>query len=358
MSFISATELAARPDLMEPPAVLVPPIGIEGRVVLLTLGPKAGKSTTAAGLLAAGSRLGIRCGLLTLDEALADSLQRIQRFTPAPDGIYLSDRWDPATLGEEVAQLGLQLLILDHLGKLAEMSPEFGAGSQGDPLLWGRLVSPFTTLAREQNLAVVLLDQARKSDGAYAGSTAKAGSVDLLCEMQLKDGGLACSPKGRVFLPPFRVDLDPEGVPRFSGGAAATPDDRGGPDGHEREILQLLSDSEPEGLTSTAWLKMSGLPKMTFNRRRKALLRTGLALSPEHTRGGRYRITEKGETSLSVPSVPLGTTGTTGTMGRVGTIGTKPLKGLVRGTSHEADHDSDGLVPMVPTAGLAEAGST
>lgn len=325
--FRCAADLARDPSLMAPPEILVSPLAAAGRVTLLSLGPKSGKSTTAAGLIAAGTRAGVRCSLLTLDEALPDSLQRLARFEADLDLAYIADVFDAGTLEAEQDRLGVQVLVVDHLGKLAEQDPDFGAGSQGDPLLWGRLVSPFTNLARDRGLAVVLLDQARKSDGKYAGSFAKAAGVDILAEMELKDGALVCTPRGRVPLPAFRVELDDEGIPHFTA-ARSDLSAEAAPDGRARELLQLLSDSEPEGLTYAGWLKMSEVPKASFNRNRKALLRAGLALSPNQTRG-RYHITDKGESSLSVSSVPLGTTGTNGTSREVGTIGTKPLIGFV-----------------------------
>lgn len=301
-AFRSAAELASRPDLMEPPAVLVPPIGIEGRVVLLTLGPKAGKSTTAAGLLTEGSRRGVRGGLLTLDEALADSLQRIQRLGADLDHLFLSDHFDPATLEEEVAQLDLRLLVLDHLGKLAERSPDFGPGSQGDPLLWGRLVAPFATLARDLNLAVVLLDQARKSDGGYAGSVAKAGSVDVLCEMAPKDGGLACTPKGRVFVPPFQVTIDdgcpvftvigPEGFSRPQRANVVT-------ERHRLDVLAALQSAEPEGLTASKWQSLVAervhLGRSAFYECRRRLYADGLVSFTSRI----YRVTSPGNRRLA-----------------------------------------------------------
>jgi KaiC/GvpD/RAD55 family RecA-like ATPase len=102
VTFRSAAELATHPSLMEPPTLLVPPLGVAGRVALLTLGPKAGKSTTAAGMLADASRRGIRCGLLTLDEALPDSLQRLDRFGADLDLVYIDDEF--ATARESAGQ--------------------------------------------------------------------------------------------------------------------------------------------------------------------------------------------------------------------------------------------------------------
>jgi hypothetical protein len=203
VTFRSLAELAQHPELMRPPAVIAPPVGVAGRVALLTLGPKGGKSTTLNGIIADASREGIPCGLITLDEAKADTLQRLLRFGADPELVLLDDVFESGELEEQVATLGLQMLGLDHLGKLTELSPDFGPNSQGDPVLWGRLVAPFTKLARECDLSVVLVDQARRSDNRYAGSYAKAGTVDLLCELQPKDGGLVCLPKGRSPSPRF-----------------------------------------------------------------------------------------------------------------------------------------------------------
>src|SRR4051812_31686822 len=113
MTFRSLAELASRPELMEPPAVVVPPVGIAGRVALVTLGPKKGKSTTVAGMIAQASQRGVRCGLFTLDEAPEDSLQRLLRFRAQPELVYLKSIFDPDTLEEEVATLDIHFLALD-----------------------------------------------------------------------------------------------------------------------------------------------------------------------------------------------------------------------------------------------------
>ncbi len=333
MTLRSAAELASCPDLMKPPRMLA--VGcVVGRTSLWTLGPKGGKSTTAAGVVRDASQAGVRCGVLCLDEALADTLQRLNRFEARLERIYLDDQFHPETLEVDVVELGIELLVVDHLGKIAEGHPEFGAGSQGDPVLWGRLMAPFTMLARTHDVAVVLLDQARRSDGKWAGSVAKGGGVDLIVELSEKDGGLEATPRGRVALPPFRVELDAEGRPQFSGAAIAIETPASATDERGQALLRLLSDSEPEGLTSSAWEKVSGLPKTTYHRSRKALLRAGLALSPADTRSRRYRITEQGEAALEVPEVPTSATGTTGTAGRNGATGAKPyVIGLARGTS-------------------------
>jgi hypothetical protein len=186
------------------------------------------------------------------------------------------------------------------LGKLAELDPAFGPGSQGDPILWGRLLSPFTGLARDCDLAVLLLDQARRSDGDYAGSYAKAGSVDLLCELRRKDGGLACTPRGRVPLPPFRVDLDAVGRPVFSSDAPAhgrSPKGRGDAVTEQQrlEVLAALHDAEPGGLRSSAWLTLAcertGLSERTFYTIRRTLHDEGLASYASRL----YHVTPTGE---------------------------------------------------------------
>lgn len=301
MTFRSVAELAVHPELMAPPQVVAPPVGVAGRVALVTLPPKGGKSTTLAGVIADASRSDVPCGLITLDEAPADSLQRLVRLGVNQDLVYLEDEFHPDTLAEEVATLGLQVLGLDHLGKLAERSPDFGPNSQGDPILWGRLVAPFTTLARELNLAVVLVDQARRSDGKYAGSYAKAGTVDVLCELQPKDGGLAGTPRGRITLPPFRVDLDEAGRPVFTdlgdgsrrlGRPPTAPGDR-------LALLAALQSAEPEGLRTTQWQTLAreraSIPRSTFFELRRDLHRDGLVSYASRL----YRVTGVGERALA-----------------------------------------------------------
>jgi hypothetical protein len=303
MTFRSAAELACKLDLMEPPKLLVPPMGVEARVALLTLGPKGGKSTTAAGMMAAASQQGIRSGLITLDEALQDSLQRLARFEANLESVYLTDVFEPATLEEEIAGLGLQFLVLDHVGKLAEQNQDFGPGSQGDPVLWGRLFAPFTKLARDLNVAVILVDQARRSDGKYSGSTAKAGTVDLLCELQQKDGGLIGVPRGRIAVPAFRVDLDSRGRPVFTGTSGEdvrVPRRLNVTSAQERlGVLQALQSAEPEGLRATSWLQLAcertGIGRTTFFDLRRGLYHDGLVSYASRL----YRVSPAGERILA-----------------------------------------------------------
>ena len=134
MNLRQAADLAADHELMKPPAVLVPPVGVEGFVTLMALGPKKGKSTTACGMIAEASQRGIRCAMLTLDEWIGLTLQRLERFDADLDQVWLDDTCDP-DLGPALAQRKIQFLALDHLGTLAARHPAFGAGSQGDSVL-------------------------------------------------------------------------------------------------------------------------------------------------------------------------------------------------------------------------------
>ena len=152
-------------------------------------------------------------------------------------------------------------------------------------MFWGRLISPFTALARTSNLSIVFLDQSRKSDNTYGGSAAKAGSVDLLAELHPKDGGLACTPRGRVPLAPFRVDLDESGVPVFSTdghGMAKPARSNTVTQRHRMAVLAALASAEPEGLTASVWLSLvserEGFGRSTFYEIRKALYESGLLL--------------------------------------------------------------------------------
>ncbi len=349
MSFLSLAVLLKDPDLTTTPPVVARPFAVEGRVTLLAGPPKRGKTSTISAMVAESSRRGVRSAICQLDEPLADTVQRLVRFGAAPEHVWLSDRMDWATLAEELTAHAVQLFVLDHIGKLAEGHADFGAGSAGDGILWGRLLMPFTTLARQQHLAVVLLDQARRSDGQYSGSAAKASQVDVVVELLERDGGLEATPRGRVLIPAFRVELDQEGLPVFTSGTesqplllAASPTD-----GKALELLRLLSDAEPEGLTSAGWQKQSGFPATSYHRNRRALLRGGLALSPAETRSRRYRVTDKGEEALDLPLCHGSTTADSGST-------TTPTTGqglsLVGRSTSPADTTNHGDAWEAPTA--------
>jgi hypothetical protein len=332
---------------MAPPRVLAP-LAVAGRVTLLVGPPKAGKSTTVAGVVAEASRAGVRCAIITLDEPIGDTLRRLVRFGAALMAIYVDDEVSE-NLTHELIDLDIHLVVVDHLHKIAEQDPDVSAGSQGDPVIWARIMSPFSDLARAHDFAVLLLDQSRRADGRWSGSAQKGGAVDIIAELQERDGALETVPRGRVPLPPLRIELDSDGKPQFlTLGAEQAPvvtqaDERG------RALLQLLADSEPEGLTSASWCKLSEIPRTTYHRLRRDILRRGLALSPGETRTARYRITDAGEASL-VPEVPGGATGINGTPGGDGAIGTTPLRGVVPGTSPESGTLGNTLVPPAPVA--------
>jgi hypothetical protein len=301
MTLRCAADLANDPSLMSPPELLAQPCAVAGRVVLMALPPKGGKSTTAAGMIAQASRAGIRCGLIGIDEALPDSLQRVVRFGADLTNVYLTREWEPATLQEELVELEIQLLVLDNLGKLAEMNPDFGANSQGDPVLWGRLVAPFATMARETDVAVTLLDQARRSDGKWSGSVGKGGNVDIICELMEKDGGLTCTPKGRFPLPGFRIDLDDRGQPVFSdaNGETAPPPRLNVVTSRERlTVLAALQSAEPEGLSAKQWQALAkectGIGRSSFFKVRRSLYSDGLITFASRT----YRVARAGEREL------------------------------------------------------------
>lgn len=345
----SLASLAADPDLLRPPVLRSVPCGVAGRTALVTLGPKGGKSSTTGAMLAESSRAGVRGLLVTLDEALPDSVQRLLRYGADPDLVFVTDQFDPDGITAAVESHNIGLLCVDHLGKLAEQHPDFGSGSAGDAVLWGRLIAPFTTLARAYDLAVIILDQARRSDGKYGGSAAKAGTVDYIVELEQKDGGLVAAPRGRTYLAPFRIDLDVRGVPQFTiegePGADTVPDPIDNLTEKAKDLLRLLADSEPEGLTSSRWLKLAAMRETTYHRTRRALLSQGFALGPDSTRTRRYRITNKGETWLGEVPTCHGTT----TAALTPATPAKPLyRGVGSGQSETPAQSCHGSTTAVP----------
>jgi hypothetical protein len=291
MTLRSLRDLMQNPELMKPPEIIAPPVGVAGRVTLLSLGPKKGKSTTVAGMIAQASQRGVPCALLTLDEDIADTLQRLIKFGADVDRVLLDNQWEPPAMVGELIAGGLKLLAVDFLGKLAERDKNFGPNSQGDPILWGRLVAPFAQLARDHGIAVVLIDQARRSDGEWSGSVGKGGGVDIIATLlPTKDKlGLESRPIGRINVPPFRVDLDSEGCPVFSdadggegrvGGTGKLGRGDALSESDYKAVFDLLADAEPEGYRSSTWAgeckSETGRSKATFNRIRKYLLEQGL----------------------------------------------------------------------------------
>lgn len=215
-------ELLADPETQAPPLVVVPRLAWKGRVTLLAAREKDGKSTLAAAGVAAVTQgrqflneptTASRVLWLAAEEHPNDLAQRAQLFgtheqhlhvvgRPSPDSLFADIRADVETVKPA-------LLVVDTLASAVE-------GLVDDPhssTAWTPVMSALTAIARDCDVAILLLAHARKSDGSYRDSTAIGAGVDVILEMSTPvDDATARTIKarGRWAMHPFTV--------RFTGG--------------------------------------------------------------------------------------------------------------------------------------------
>jgi hypothetical protein len=275
------TELVKNPALMAPPQAVASPICFAGRVTLLAGREKeGGKSTLAGHLVAEASRRGLRSFIVTLDEPEADTVQRQVRFDADTDFVAV-DSQKPADLAANVRETGAALVVIDSLHKWAGWDGATVPDS-GDSAGWSVVMQPFQAVARELNPAVVVIHHANKSDGGYRDSTAIGAAADLIVTIRTqRDGSRRAKVVGRFHVPDFTVTLDSD--QRVLIDTDATADPEGGTEpvalSTQRQVLQILFETEPEGLKSNAWkgqaVESLGHAARTFHRARKALLEAG-----------------------------------------------------------------------------------
>lgn len=275
-------DLLNDPQLMTAPVAVLPWIGYAGRTSLLAGREKqGGKSTTAAAAMALASQLGVKCLVITLDEPVADTVQRLHRFGANPANVVLMwERPQDADLDAVIEATGAQALVIDSLERWA-------AGrvtESGSAVQWAAVLAPVIDIARKRTIAAVLLHHASKATGEYRDSTAIGAAVDLIITLVEKPGGSRhATVKGRFPVPDFIVTLGADGRAEFTVGhtAAASSANRAPPSGRlQAQVLRLLQSAEPDGLKTNVWaalVKEDGVSKSTFFRARKALCDNGRA---------------------------------------------------------------------------------
>jgi 5S rRNA maturation endonuclease (ribonuclease M5) len=213
----SLRELLANPKLLHPPSAIAHPFAFRGRVALLAGREKEGKSTLAAAMAAKVTNGAPFLGhevergpvlWLGLEEHVGDTARRFSQLNADPDLLHivtclpnsLSD------LEEAIRQVKPIVMVGDTLAAIVDGVIE----DPHDSVAWTAVMRQLTALARSNNLGMLLVAHARKSDGKYRDSTAIGANVDLILEMETdKDDPSvrAFTPKGRWHIPPFRIRL-------------------------------------------------------------------------------------------------------------------------------------------------------
>ena len=224
-SFRTLAELLERPELLEPPRATVSRLAYRGRLLLFAGPDKSGKSTLYAHAIAALTRRrpflgeGVRAEhgravLVGLEEAVSDAVRRLRELDADPDRVQLLVLRPPDLRGEIdrlLSEWPADLILIDSLQEYARVT----AGTipdDGDNAGWAAIVRPLVDVARDHDIAVVLLHHVRRSDGQYRGAGEIAAAADGLLEMQMPNPGedptlRRVRGRGRWPVEPFALSL-------------------------------------------------------------------------------------------------------------------------------------------------------
>ena len=186
----------SNPENLRQPEMVIPHIAVEGCVSLLSGREKIGKSTLAAGAVAAASRgdavLGVclpdqrRTLWYTNDERVDFTVRRFQALLANPDGLVINDR--PRQFSELLDTLARDLetfpdvgvVVVDTFSRvLAVSGVDPDRSAQVEPVM-AKLVDFF----HAQNVAAVLLYHTGKPGREYRGSTAIGAGVDEILTLR------------------------------------------------------------------------------------------------------------------------------------------------------------------------------
>lgn len=242
-AFLTLEELRQNPDLLKPPECVVPHLAYRGRLVILAAPDKAGKSTLLGHAIAAvtgrehflGSPMTLRhrrAVLVGLEEAVGDAVLRLSALDAVPDRVQLIVLPDSDVLQQTTQLLEewpADLLVVDSLQELARVM--LGTvPDDGDNAGWASVVRPLVAIARNYDVAIVLLHHVRRSDGQYRGAGEIAAAADALLEMSVakpdENPNLRrITGRGRWSVQPFAVEMN-NGRYELSGGAELSMDAR------------------------------------------------------------------------------------------------------------------------------------
>ena len=209
-------EIMQNPDARKPPQPVVPRLAWRGRLTVYAAPDKAGKSTLVAAGVAAMTR-GDRflgeptargtCLWAMLEEHVNDFAIRATGFGTDPDALRVVEHpTDPvAAIRAEAERLRPAVVVVDTLIEYAGARVTEG----GSSAQWTVVMNGLQRLARELEIAVVVLHHGRKSDGVARDSTEITARADVVIEQAAKhQGGVArLAVRGRWALADFAVRL-------------------------------------------------------------------------------------------------------------------------------------------------------
>jgi hypothetical protein len=313
--YVWLRDAIANPAMLRPLIALVPFHAWQGRVTVFYGREKlAGKSTELADAVAHASHgepvygepvaAPVSVLWVGIDEPAADTVQRFVANEANVDRIAL--RHQLGTLDDvraAVEQSGAKMVVVDSLTRWAHGKVQGSGDSEG----WRSVMVEFVTLAREMDVAVVLVHHAQKGEGReYRDSTEIGSNADVLVGMAPRSADrqdtrrrLDAVGRGVGFQLDVTYDVETRRYVAAQHDEGAEPVARG--EGALLPVLRLLADAEPHGLTWADWKSRAvrlGHSKSTFDRVRRLAVGRALALGPDNTRTGSYRVTSAGERAL------------------------------------------------------------
>ncbi len=225
--YVLLSELLERPELLEPPPVVLPRLAWAGRLTLLASEEKRGKSTLAGQGAACltlgrdflGEPVPVRPVVwLPLDEPLGDLARRFHRFGAREGVAILTERPDLVPLARTIEEVGAGLLVVDTLTEYAlDVVDDFNA-AEG----WAKVLRGLRQMAQATECAVLLLHHVNRASGKYRGSSQLGAGVDAIIEMgeDPQDSTVrVCRSRGRVVNETFRLRWDGAGGYELEGPA-------------------------------------------------------------------------------------------------------------------------------------------
>jgi hypothetical protein len=266
------------PDALKPPTPVIPRLAWRGYLTVYAAPDKAGKSTLVAAGVAA-----LTTGQKFLDDEVmpgaavwclleehANTLAiRAKTFGTQGDRLAVFElRPSLEDVRREITDRHASVVVIDTLIEWAgALVTESSKAEQ-----WRPVMGDLRTLARELNVAVIVLHHARKSDGVARDSSAITAAADVILEQKAQhaDGVQRITARARWTVPDFAVQLVDGKRYALAAGTVTGPQAQA--QGNRFKALDALA---PDGMTFTAWEQAAALTASTFKRAAKALEASG-----------------------------------------------------------------------------------
>lgn len=306
------------PNLLTPPATVIPYLAWEGRVTLFSAREKIGKSTLAGQAVAVATRGGeflggavAPCGVLWygIDEPIGDAARRLTDNGADLDRAILHDV-RPESAEEMRADLaafpGVRLVVMDTLTELASGHLE----SDKDAQQIATFIRPYVEVARSTGVALLLVHHTTKAGREYRGSVQLGASVDVKVQLRQPDRGdeegvddEPATDDGIRFLDAKGRNVSFGVRLQFDAGRYRLAD---APSSMRERVLQGVIDYGPA--TGTKLAEAMGGRKQRVLETLKALRTEGVCFAPD----GQWQLTPVGRRETATPGsgdVALGTGG-------------------------------------------------